>query len=165
MMANYILKQPYIGVLIKRCSENISQLNFKKFPMVKFSKFPKYPNFRNKISQISPCNFQKQPLQMFFIKISVLKNFAIFTRKHLCWYFTMNIAKFLKTALFIEHFWWLLLQTTQRRIQGCCKIQDGALYDIVNGFQSAPSWMLQQPQIRLCYYTVCSVLSFKSLVI
>ena len=56
-MANYILKQPYIGVLIKRCSENISKLNFKKFPLVKFSKFPKYPNFPYKISQISPCNF------------------------------------------------------------------------------------------------------------
>ena len=30
----------------------------------------------------------------------------------------------------------------QRRIQGCCNIQDGVLFS-----QSAPSWMLRQPQI------------------
>ena len=33
---------------------------------------------------------------------------------------------------------------SQMRIQGCCNIQDGALCA-----QSAPSWMLQQSQIRL----------------
>ena len=47
--------------------------------------------------------------QMFF-KIDVLKNFAIFTGRrfqHSC--FPVNIAKFLKTAFFIEHLRWLLL--------------------------------------------------------
>ena len=55
--------------------------------------------------------------QMFF-KIDVLKNFAIFTGKHLCWSlfliklqafkcFPVNIAKFLRSSFFIEN---LLLQ-------------------------------------------------------
>ena len=40
--------------------------------------------------------------QMFF-KIGVLKKFAIFTGKHLCWrlqqwYFPVNIVKFLRTV-------------------------------------------------------------------
>ena len=58
--------------------------------------------------------------QMFF-KIGALKNFAIFTGKHLCWSlfliklqafrcFPMNIAKFLRAAFFIENFHCLLLQ-------------------------------------------------------
>ena len=69
--------------------------------------------------------------QMFF-KIGFLKKFAIFTGKHLCLeslfnkvaglqrynfikkklqhrIFPVNIAKFLRTVLFIEHLWWLLL--------------------------------------------------------
>ena len=66
-----------------------------------------------------------------FFKIGVLKNFAIFTGKHLCWSLFLikphdsspatllkrdsytgvpvNIAKFLRTSFFIEHLWWLLL--------------------------------------------------------
>ena len=51
--------------------------------------------------------------QMFF-KIGALKNFAIFTGKHLCWSlfliklqaftcFPVNIAKFYRVAFFIEH--------------------------------------------------------------
>ena len=70
------------------------------------------------------------PSEMFF-EIGVLKNFAIFTGKHLCWSlfnkvagvrpatllkerlhhrcFLMNIAKFLRTAFVIEHLWWLFL--------------------------------------------------------
>ena len=59
-------------------------------------------------------------LQMFF-KIGVLKNFAIFTGKHLCWSlflikwqafrcFPENIGKFLRAAFFIEHLRRLLLQ-------------------------------------------------------
>ena len=69
-------------------------------------------------------------LQMFF-KIGVLINFAIFTRKQLCWslfliklqairlqkrlehmYFPVNIAKFLRTAFVIEHLWCLFLKRT-----------------------------------------------------
>ena len=66
-----------------------------------------------------------------FFKIGVLKNFAIFTGKHLGWclfliksrpsglqlywkkspiqMFSVNIVKFLRTAYFREHLWWLLL--------------------------------------------------------
>ena len=52
--------------------------------------------------------------QMFF-KIGVLRNFPVLTEKHLCWshfllkktlnigVFLVNIAKFLRTAFFIEH--------------------------------------------------------------
>ena len=45
--------------------------------------------------------------QMFF-KIAVHKNFSIFTGKHQCWslqhrLFLVDIAKFLRTAIFIEH--------------------------------------------------------------
>ena len=69
-----------------------------------------------------------------FFNIDILKNFVIFTGKHLCWnlfliklqtwrpaailkrdsnisIFALKIAKFLRTAFFIEHFFytWLLL--------------------------------------------------------
>ena len=58
--------------------------------------------------------------QMFF-KIGVLKNFAIFTGKHLRWSLFLiklqafrcspvNTAKFSRAAVFIEHLRWLLLQ-------------------------------------------------------
>ena len=58
--------------------------------------------------------------QMFF-KISILKNFPMFTGKHLYWslfliklqafrFFPVNIAELLRTAFFIEHLRWLLLQ-------------------------------------------------------
>ena len=55
------------------------------------------------------------------LKIGVLKNFAIFTEKYLYWslflitfrpegrYFPGNVPKFLRTAFFIDHLWWLLL--------------------------------------------------------
>ena len=57
-------------------------------------------------------------------KKRVLKNFAKFTGKHLCqslflirlqkkilWHgcFPVNFAKFLRTAFYLEHHWWLLL--------------------------------------------------------
>ena len=49
-----------------------------------------------------------------FFRTGVLRNFAILTEKHLCWslfikkrlqhiFSPVNIAKFLKTAFFIEH--------------------------------------------------------------
>ena len=58
--------------------------------------------------------------QMFF-KIGALKNFAIITGKHLCQSliliksqalrcFPVNITKFLRAVIFIEHLRWLLLQ-------------------------------------------------------
>ena len=63
---------------------------------------------------------KKQPFTVFF-RIGVLKNFAIFTEKHLCWslflinllatllkrdsnagrYFPVNVAQFLRTAFFL----------------------------------------------------------------
>ena len=54
-------------------------------------------------------------------KTGALKNFTLFTGKHLCWspydfikkrlqnrYLPVNIAKFLRTAYSIEHLWWLI---------------------------------------------------------
>ena len=78
---------------------------------------------------------------VFCIK-DVLKNFAKFTRKHLCqslsfykvaglsleilaqrfWYryFPVNFAEILKNTFFIEHYWWLVLEivvhTLERRV-------------------------------------------------
>ena len=54
-----------------------------------------------------------------FCKKDVLKNFAKFTGRHLCqslflinsWCFPVNFAKFLRTPLFTENLWWLLLYT------------------------------------------------------
>ena len=55
-----------------------------------------------------------------FFKIGVLKNFAKFTGKHLCWSWFLiklhvNIVKFLRTAFFLEHLRWLLLSTAINR--------------------------------------------------
>ena len=54
------------------------------------------------------------------VKIGFLKNFAIFTGKHLCWSLfsvrlqhrrlLVNIGKFLRTPFFTDHLWWLLLK-------------------------------------------------------
>ena len=62
-----------------------------------------------------------------FFEIGVLENLAISTGKHLCWSLFLiklqvfrtitllkrdsntGIAKFLRTAFFVEHLWWLLL--------------------------------------------------------
>ena len=68
-----------------------------------------------------------------FFRIGILKNFANFIGKHLCWSFflmklqalrpatllktrlqhrcfPMKFAKFLRTPFFTEHLWWLLLK-------------------------------------------------------
>ena len=75
-----------------------------------------------------------------FCKKVVLRNFAKFTGKHLCqslffnkvaglrpvtllkkrlWhrYFPVNFPKFLRTPLFIEHIWWLLLEVNKLQWQ------------------------------------------------
>ena len=55
-----------------------------------------------------------------FFKIGAIKNLVIFTERHMCWnnftkkrpqnrIFPVNIAKLLRTAFFIEHCQWLLL--------------------------------------------------------
>ena len=51
-----------------------------------------------------------------FLKIDVLRNFASFTRKHLCWsLFLIKLqAKFLRTCSFTEHLQWLLLWFLQQ---------------------------------------------------
>ena len=72
-----------------------------------------------------------------FCKKGVLRNFTKFTQKHLCyslffnkvaglkpatllkkrpWHkcFSVNFAKFLRTPLFTEHLWWLLLYGVKR---------------------------------------------------
>ena len=62
------------------------------------------------------AQYRRNRLQMFF-KIAVLKNFPIFTGKHLQLYLKrlkrrylpVNIAKFIRLTLFIEHLWCLLL--------------------------------------------------------
>ena len=82
-------------------------------------------------------------LQMFF-KINVLKNFRILTEKHLrgvsfdkvaglkayyyikkrlrhCDTFPINIVKLLRTAFFIEHLWWLLLDFLQNLLKATVK--------------------------------------------
>ena len=73
------------------------------------------------------------------VKKGVLRNFAKFTGKHLCqslyfnkvaglrpatllkqrlWHrcFLVNIAKFLGTPFFTEHFWWLLLERNKSKL-------------------------------------------------
>ena len=62
--------------------------------------------------------------QMFF-KIGVLKNFAIFTGKYLCWIlfsikfgglaFSCEYCVILRTAFLIEQLWWLLVNMTKSK--------------------------------------------------
>ena len=88
--------------------------------------------FRAFISVIIVKDFHEEATGQVLYKKVVLKNFAIFTGKHLCWSlinlkgfwacitctptkrfqhrsFPVNIAKFLLTPFFIEHLPWLLL--------------------------------------------------------
>ena len=75
---------------------------------------------------------QKQPYRQFF------RNFAIFTRKDLCWStfrpatlltrlqhrcFPVNIENFLRTTFFIEHLQWLLLSALKSNctVMGICR--------------------------------------------
>ena len=63
-------------------------------------------------------NYRSSSSQMFF-KIGVLKNFAIFTGKHLRW--SLFLIKLQALTFFIEHRWWLLadlgLQLIEKRLQ------------------------------------------------
>ena len=89
------------------------------------------------------CNLELQPTQKqpseVFVKIGVLKDFAKFTGKYLCQSpffnkverkkrghrcFCVNFTNFLITTFFIEHLWWLLLETCTRRTLS--NIYDGA---------------------------------------
>ena len=96
--------------------------------------------------QANSCTLFSEPRsscsQMFF-KIGVLENSAIFTGKHLCWSFFfffkkkilqyrcfhVNIAKFLRTAFFIENLRWLLLRISHCTSKGQLKLLVNAFID------------------------------------
>ena len=72
---------------------------------------------------------QKQPFAVFFA-INVLKNFAIFTGKHVCWslfnkafnksFLIKSTGAFLwilRNAFFVEHRWWPLLWLLNEELQ------------------------------------------------
>ena len=69
-------------------------LNFAKFLKTTFKYETSGRATDSEISTRSSCS------QM-FLNVDVLKNFVIFTGKHLCWsIFPVNIAKFLRTAFY-----------------------------------------------------------------
>ena len=66
-----------------------------------------------------------------FFKTVLLKNFPIFTAKHLCWslfLIKLQVRRRLRSDIFknsflTEHFWWLLLEVTvQNRITSFCTV-------------------------------------------
>ena len=94
-------------------------------------KFESSPDSCNMVLSSSLPTYRSSRPEVFYKK-GVLRNFAKFTRKHLChslffnkvaglrpatllkkrlWHscFPVNFAKFLRTPFFLEHFWWLLL--------------------------------------------------------
>ena len=97
----------------------------------------------NQVADLRACNFiQNRSLQMYF-KIGVLKDFANFTGKHLCWslflikvltnfiknspiqVFSCEMWKNFKNTFSTEHLQWLLLsKETPRQVFTCeiCKI-------------------------------------------
>ena len=88
-----------------------------------FVRFRPYTYLRTH-STIKALNLIKESKQnqllneQIFFEIGVVKNFAIFRGKHLCWIlflvklqacsFAVNISKFLRTAFLIKHLHWLL---------------------------------------------------------
>ena len=76
----YLQKQLFIGVFQSGCSQKYHKIH-KKTPVLEF--------LFDKVAGLKAYNFNKKRLL------------------HRC--FPVNIAKFLRTALFIEHLWWLLL--------------------------------------------------------
>ena len=96
-------------------------------------------------SWITPL--QKQRLEVFYKK-AVLKNFAIFTKKHLCWSFLNKVAD-LEVYSFIK-----------KRLQHRC-----FLVNIVKTLR-APIW---RTSANRCFWTKCEILfflyNFSSLVI
>ena len=94
------------------------------------------PSYHLDLEPLGPCNIEplkqsKSSRSQMFFETGSLKKFAIFTEKHLSWglflitlwafrpatflketptqVFPVDIAKFLRTACFIEHLRWLLL--------------------------------------------------------
>ena len=104
-----------------------------------------------------------------FFKIGALKNFAVFTGKHLCWNlflmklqafrcFPVNIAKFLTTAFFIDHLRWLLLQMF------CFTFifkKTISVYALVIHCIIVSLWNLKSLSFTfICFHSLCHLLSF-----
>ena len=121
-----------------------------------------------------------------FWKIGALKNFMIFTGKHLCWSlfllkfiqnrlqrrcFPVNFAEVLRIAIFIEHLWWLL----ECRVITMKQVQVAWAAFLRCFFRKIflNSWRLEEeyPQRRViwvelhlqryCFYWFCNSLSFQ----
>ena len=78
----------------------------------------------------------KSSRSQMFLKIDVLRNFASFARKHLCWsLFLIKLqAKLLRTRSFTEHLQWLLLWFLQ---------QNYLIFSVITitlGYQQKLSW-------------------------
>ena len=73
-----------------RGRSNLSQMFFKIGVLNNFAIFSGLDSLFNKVSCLEACDFIKKRLQHS--------------------YFPMNMAEFLRTAFFKEHFWWLLLK-------------------------------------------------------
>ena len=73
-----------------RGRSNLSQMFFKIGALNNFAIFSGLDSLFNKVSCLEACDFIKKRLQHS--------------------YFPMNMAEFLRTAFFKEHFWWLLLK-------------------------------------------------------
>ena len=68
-------------------------------------------NFSLKIEQYRQ---ESTVLESHCNKVTDLKVCKLIKKRLQQWCFSMNIAKFLRTAFFIEHFCWLLLQSKQK---------------------------------------------------
>ena len=96
-----------------------------------------------------------------FFKIGILKNFAIITGKQLCWTaelkvcsfikqrlqhncFHVNAAKFLRTAFFIKHLQWLLLNEVKTNVKSTWYILlPDWLYHVIKPIMTSNSNLLQ----------------------
>ena len=113
--------------------------------------FQKYKSSRSKI----------------YLRIGVLKNFAIFTGRHLCWclffneyaglnacnfiknrlqhkFFPVKFVKFLRTLFFTEHVRWLFLEISYELSLSLSLLHLRTMNGVI-------SWALQ----RLFHFTVC----------
>ena len=84
-----------------------------------------------------------------FFKTVLLKNFPIFTAKHLCWslfLIKLQVRRRLRSDIFknsflTEHFWWLLLEVTvQNRITSFCTATFSACGGVFRIFPESHFW-------------------------
>ena len=101
-----------------------------RFCLFKQYKFQRFVSSENWTDSVRWFHNKKSSHSQLFFKIDIVKSFAIFTGKHLCWNlfliklqgalnfikkrfrhrcFPVNIAKFFSTAFFIKQVRWLLL--------------------------------------------------------